>query len=83
MRMRDGKSISEISKQTSLSRDTIEKWIRATQGATSKHRRCEVSVKLSPFIAMLTQVLEVDVRRAKYERRSDTLMRARGRAMLG
>jgi DNA replication protein DnaC len=39
MRMRDGKSISEISRLTSLSRNTIKKWLRTPQGAVPKYRR--------------------------------------------
>ena len=70
MRMRDGKSISEISRLTSLSRNTIKKWLQSPQGAAPKYRRREVSTKLAPFIATLTQALEVDARRAKHERRT-------------
>jgi transposase len=70
MRLRDGKSISEISRLTSLSRNTIKKWLQSPQGAAPKYRRCDVSTKLAPFIATLTQALEVDARRAKYERRT-------------
>ena len=70
MRMRDGKSISEISRLTSLSRNTIKKWLQTPQGAAPKYRRRDVSTKLAPFVAMLTQALEVDARRAKHERRT-------------
>jgi transposase len=70
MRLRDGKSISEISRLTSLSRNTIKKWLHSPQGAVPKYRRCDVSTKLAPFIATLTQALEVDARRAKHERRT-------------
>ena len=70
MRLRDGKSISEISRLTSLSRNTIKKWLQSPQGAAPKYRRCDVSTKLAPFIATLTQALEVDSRRAKHERRT-------------
>jgi transposase len=70
MRLRDGKSISEISRLTSLSRNTIKKWLQSPQGAAPKYRRCDVSTKLAPFIATLTQALEVDARRAKHERRT-------------
>ena len=70
MRMRDGKSISEISRLTSLSRNTIKKWLQTPQGAAPKYRRRDVSTKLAPFIATLTQALEVDARRAKHERRT-------------
>ena len=70
MRMRDGKSISEISRLTSLSRNTIKKWLQTPQGATPKYRRRDVSTKLAPFIATLTQALEIDARRSKHERRT-------------
>ena len=39
MRMRDGKSISEISRLTRLSRNTIKKWLSTPQSATPKYRR--------------------------------------------
>ena len=70
MRMRDGKSISEISRLTSLSRNTIKKWLQTAQGAAPKYRRRDVSTKLAPFVATLTQALEVDARRTKHERRT-------------
>ena len=70
MRMRDGKSISEISRLTSLSRNTIKKWLSTPQSAAPKYRRRDVSTKLAPFVATLTQALEVDARRAKHERRT-------------
>jgi transposase len=70
MRMRDGKSISEISRLTSLSRNTIKKWLKTPQEAVPKYRRREVTTKLAPFVATLTQALEVDARRAKHERRT-------------
>ena len=70
MRMRDGKSISEISRLTSLSRNTIKKWLSTPQSAAPKYRRRDVSTKLAAFVATLTQALEVDARRAKHERRT-------------
>ena len=70
MRLRDGKSISEISGLTSLSRNTIKKRLQAPQGSPPKYRRPDVSTKLSPFVEALTQALNVDARRAKHERRT-------------
>ena len=70
MRLRDGKSISEISWLTSLSRNMIKKWLQTPQGAMPKYRRRDVSTKLALFVASLTQALEVDARRAKHERRT-------------
>ena len=76
MRMRDGKSISEISRLTSLSRNTIKKWLQTPQGAAPKYRRRDVSTKLAPFVAALTQALEVDAHRAKHERRTARALHA-------
>ena len=70
MRMPNGKSISEISRLTSLSRNTIKKWLSTPQSARPKYRRRDVLTKLAPFEATLTQALEVDARRVKHERRT-------------
>ena len=55
MRLRDGKSISEISRLTILSRNTIKKWLQTSQGPPPKYRRPDVSTKLTPFVDTLTQ----------------------------
>jgi hypothetical protein len=53
-------SISEIARRTSLSRNTIKKWLRAPAEAAPKYRR-EVSPGiLTPFLATLTQALTAD-----------------------
>ena len=70
MRMRDGNSISEISRLPGLSRNTIKQWLQTPQRASPQYRRRDVSTKLAPFIATLTQALEVDARRSKHERRT-------------
>ena len=70
MHLRDGKSISEIARLTSLSRNTVERWLRAPQGATPKDRRREVPTKLLAFVESLVQSLEADARRAPHERRT-------------
>jgi len=57
MRMREGKSISEIARLTSLSRNTIKKWLKVPQGAQPKYRRPKVPTKLTPFVEALTQAL--------------------------
>ena len=67
---RDGKTISEISRLTSLSRNTIKKWLRAPRGTEPKYRRRAVPVKLTPFVEALTQALEVDSHRRKRDRRT-------------
>ena len=76
MRLRDGKSISEISRLTSLSRNTIKKWLKAPQGSVPKYRRHEAATKLAPFIGTLVQALAADARRAKPERRTARALHA-------
>lgn len=70
MHFRDGKSISEIARLTSLSRNTIKKWLRSPQGSEPKYERRDGPTKLSPFVGTLTQALEADARRLKRERRT-------------
>ena len=76
MRLRDGKSISEIARLTSLSRNTVKKWLKARPGAVPKYQRREMPTKLTPFMAALTQALEVDAQRARHERRTARALHA-------
>ena len=76
MRLRDGKSISEISRLTSLSRNTIKKWLKTPQGAVPKYRRSDAATKLAPFVDTLVRALESDARRAKHERRTGRALHA-------
>ncbi len=76
MHFRDGKSISEIARLTSLSRNTIKKWLKTPQGSQPKYRRRDVPIKLTPFMVTLTQALEADARRAKHERRTARALHA-------
>lgn len=68
--LRDGKSISEIARLTSLSRNTIKKWLKAGAGAAPKYRRRDAPTKLTPFVEGLEQVLKADAQRPKRERRT-------------
>jgi transposase len=70
MHLRDGKSISEIARLTSLSRNTIKKWLKANPGAVPKYRRRDVPSKLTPFVEQLELALKADAQRPKRERRS-------------
>jgi len=70
MHLREGKSISEIARLTSLSRNTIKKWLKEPGEAVPKYRRPEGSTKLGPFVATLTQALKADAHRPRHERRS-------------
>ena len=71
MHLRDGKSISEIARLTSLSRNTIKKWLKAPQGAAAEvpaARRAEQARRRSS--RRCTQALKADAHRPKHERRT-------------
>jgi len=70
MHLHEGKSISEISRRTSLSRNTIKKWLKEPGEAVPKYRRLEGSTKLGPFVSTLTQALKADAHRPRHERSS-------------
>jgi len=74
MKHRDKKSIREISKQTSLSRITIRKWLKEPLdliiGEPKPKRRELPSTVIKPFEAWLDLALRADGRRAKHERRT-------------
>ena len=70
MHFRQGKSISEIARLTSLSRNTIKKWLKAPQGAEPKYRRREMPTKLAPFVEALHKALKADGHRPRHERRT-------------
>jgi transposase len=80
MYYRDGKTISEISRLTSLSRNTIKKWLKAPQGSEPKYRRGEVSKKLTPYVETLKQALTADAQRPKRERRTARALHAQLKA---
>ncbi len=70
LHLREGKSISEIARRTSLSRNTIKKWLKEPAEAVPKYRREAAPNKLSPFVATLTQALKADAHRPRHERRT-------------
>ena len=70
MHLREGKSISEIARRTSLSRNTIKKWLKEPGETAPKYRRPAASTKLAPYVPTLTQALKADAHRPKHERRS-------------
>ena len=70
MHLREGKSISEIARRTSLSRNTIKKWLKEPAETAPKYRRAATSTKLAPFVPTLTQALKADAHRPRHERRS-------------
>ena len=80
MYFRDKKSISEIARLTSLSRNTIKRWLRAARGTQPKYRGSEVATKLTPFAAALTKALETDAHRPRRERRTARALHAQLKA---
>jgi transposase len=70
MYYRDGVSLSEIARRTSLSRNTVKKWLRTPEGAEPKYRRHAVSKLLTPYVEKLERALEADARRVKRDRRT-------------
>ena len=67
---RDGLSLSEISRRTSLSRNTIRAWLKKPEGTEPKYRRQARPSKLTAYEAQLIRCLETDLRRPKRDRRT-------------
>ena len=71
MYLRDKMSLHEIAKRTSLSRNTIRKWLRSEDKvAPPKYRRSKAASKLSAFRSILEQALKADPPRPKHNRRT-------------
>ena len=66
---RDKLTVSEIARRTSLSRNTIKKWLRAP-AVEPRYRRGQKPVKLTAHEPELIRWLEADARRPKRERRT-------------
>ncbi len=70
MKMRDGVSISEISRKTGLSRNTVKKWLKAPAAIEPRYQRVQKVGKLSAFEATLVAALKTDAHRARDQRRT-------------
>ncbi len=70
MFFREKLSISEIQRRTSLSRNTVRKWLKAEVVGEPKHERRERVTKLKPFEEQLRRALEADALRPKRDRRT-------------
>lgn len=70
MYYRDKYSFSEIARRTSLSRNTIKKWLRQPESRMPKYRRDDGEKKIAPYATRLNQALEADAHRPKRERRT-------------
>ena len=74
MYYREHLSINEIQRRTSLSRNTIKKWLRASGDSAVKYQRAKKSGKLTPFEPRLLLALEADARRPKKDRRTAKML---------
>jgi transposase len=70
MFFRQKKSVREIARATSLSRNTIRKWLKAPGDKEPRYRRGEQPGKLTAFHEPLRQALKADSYRPKRERRT-------------
>ena len=70
MYFREQKSVREISRLTSLSRNTIDKWLKSPTEREPRYHRSSRICKLTPFHEQLCQALNTDSHRPKRERRS-------------
>ncbi len=71
MYFRDKLSINEIVRRTSLSRNTVKKWLKQPEGSKEpKYNRKSGPTKLSPYQAQLEQALLADSHRPKRDRRT-------------
>ena len=57
MHRRDKKSVREIVKATSLSRNTVRKYLRLGKAEQPRYRRPAVPTKLAPYVEQLEQAL--------------------------
>lgn len=70
MYYRDKLSLSEIARRTSLSRNTVKKWLKSPEGTEPKYRRRPQERKLAPYQDWLRKALETDAHRPKRDRRT-------------
>ena len=70
MHHREKKSVREIVRATSLSRNTVRKYLRMLVAQPPKYRRRAAARKLSPFIETIKMALLADARRPRKERRT-------------
>ena len=74
MFFREHLSISEIARRTSLTRNTIKKWLKAADGTEPKYRRGPAQTKLKPFESQLILALTADAHRPKRDRRTAVML---------
>lgn len=74
MFFREHLSISEIARRTTLTRNTIKKWLKAPDGSEPKYRRPPKPTKLAPFEPKLLMALVADAHRPKRDRRNALML---------
>jgi len=74
MFFREHLSISEIARRTTLTRNTIKKWLKAADGSEPKYRRVPVVKKLPPFEPKILMALVADAHRPKRDRRNALML---------
>jgi transposase len=84
MHFRDKTPINEIARCTSLSRNTIKKWLKKPVHAELNYTRAPGPSKLDPYIEELHHAIETDAHRPKRDRRTRLVLfrelKARGYA---
>ena len=80
MFFREKKSVREIVRLTSLSRNTVRKWLKAAVVEEPKYRRSETPGKLTAFHDAIRQALKVDAHRPRHERRTARALHGQVRA---
>ena len=76
MYFREKKSVREIVRLTSLSRNTVRKWLKTPVLEEPRYRRSETPCKLAPFHDAIKQALKVDAHRPRHERRTARALHA-------
>ena len=71
---RERLSINEIHRQTSLSRNTVKKWLKEPEGVEPKYERPKAIGKLTPFESHLKLALQADAHRPKRDRRTALML---------
>ena len=67
---RDGESLSEISRKTGYSRNTVKRWLKTPEGTEPNYQRRHHDTKIAPYAAQLIKALETDAYRPKRDRRT-------------
>ena len=70
MYFRQKKSVREIVRLTSLSRNTVRKWLKTPLLEEPRYRRRDTPVKLTPFAEAIKMALKADAHRPRHERRT-------------